>query len=329
MFKVLSVLFFCISIMLTGCGGEEKKQPVKVSEPPKASAPKEDLICAKAGLGDTLDSWKSAYGNPKNDTNPMSFKNDEIIAVAVNGKIINITWKAVNGNRTQPYSSMLPKDTKSISRKEVRNESYYETIDLYSSEQLKNLVPDSEGKYEVHNFYERSSGKYLHTIAGFSTKPNKKVAVSTDAKDLSLSYAIENLGNGKYKVAGTTNLPDGFIVMVELSNQDIYCVEVLGLPPNTSGDKMTDAQIKQMLDNSYGGQGKTTVKDGKFEVTFGGEKLKPGRYDLSISSPMMKLQQEEIIKIFGEKGEKLKGEFVEDDGISGRSIRFKKRVVLK
>lgn len=340
MFKVLTVLFFCISIMITGCGNDDKKQPVKVSEPSNTSAPKMDLICVNAGLGDTLDSWKSAYGKPKNDTNPMSFKNDEIVAVALNGKIINITWKAVNGNRIQPYASMLPKNSKTISHNEIPNSSYYEIIDTYSNEQLKNAVPESEGIYEVHTYYDNSTKRYSHTIAGISIKPNKKVAVSSiksdkkapisaEAKELSLSYAVENLGNGKYKVACTTNLPDGFKVMVELSNQDIYCVEVLGLPPNTGGDKMTDTQIKNMLDNSYGGQDNTSVKDGKFEVTFGGENLKPGRYDLSISSPMMKLQPEEIKKIFGENGEKLKGQFVEDDGISGRSIRFKKRVVLK
>ena len=159
------------------------------------------------------------------------------------------------------------------------------------------------------------------------SEPTKSTA-SAEAKEVSLSYIFHHVGEGRFRVACTTDLPDGFALTIGLSNQEIYAAEVMGLPANVGRDKLTDAQLKQIMDNVYGGSIKTTVKKGKCEVVFGGKNLKPGKYDLSISSSVIKSQPQEIRSMFGEKGEKLKGKHVVE-GSGGRTVHLKERVVLK
>lgn len=156
----------------------------------------------------------------------------------------------------------------------------------------------------------------------------KKQDKSIDA-EVTLSYTIEKLSDGKYKVAGNTNLADDFILTVELSNQEIYATEVLKLPPNTGGDKMTDEQLKSVMENSYKGAGKTPVKNGKFEAVFSGKNLKPGKYELSIISSGMRHQPEKFAGIYGANGEKLKGKFVRKGTLGYNMVWFEETVVLK
>ena len=112
--------------------------------------------------------------------------------------------------------------------------------------------------------------------------------------EVSLSYTIEKLTDGKYKMICTTNLADDFLLTVELSNQEVYKTEVLRLPPNTGGERMTNKQIEDMLKNAFRVEKGKSVKNGKFEVVFSGKNLKPGKYELSISSSAMKNQPKKL-----------------------------------
>ena len=147
--------------------------------------------------------------------------------------------------------------------------------------------------------------------------------------EVSLAHAVEKLPDGKFKVIGTTNLADDFLLTVALSNQEVYKTEVLRLPPHTGGERMTNKQIEDMLKNSYRVEKRKSVKNGKFEVVFSGKNLKPGKYELSISSSAMKNQPKKIIEIYGAEGEKLKGKFVKNGTLRSNMVWYEKTVVLK
>lgn len=98
--------------------------------------------------------------------------------------------------------------------------------------------------------------------------------------DIQLTAKIENIGGGKVKVSGTTNLPDGYNLMIQLSNKEDYMVNVMKLPPNSDKErKLSHKQFTELEKNSYNGSSKKYVKDGKYEVTFSGETLKLLRPD--------------------------------------------------
>ena len=154
----------------------------------------------------------------------------------------------------------------------------------------------------------------------------KKQAGDTE---VSLTYTVEKLPDGNYKVIGTTNLADDILLTVELSNQEVYKTEVLKLSPNTVVDKMTNTQMESMLKNSYKGEKTKPVKNGTFEVVFSGKNLKPGKYELSIISPSIKSQPKKIMEIYGAEGEKLKGNFVKKSSLGSNTVWYEETVVLK
>lgn len=165
----------------------------------------------------------------------------------------------------------------------------------------------------------------------------KPVKVETTTKqpvkeigDVQLTAKVENIGGGKYKVSGTTNLPDGYSLMIELSNQEEYMTQVMKLPPDTDTEKLSDKQIGELVNNSYRGATKYQVKNGKYEVTLSGTKLKPGNYNLVVSGAAMSVQpnKEKLKDILGAKGEKLKGKVVHK-GVTGNYISMEQKVVLQ
>lgn len=140
--------------------------------------------------------------------------------------------------------------------------------------------------------------------------------------DVQINHKVEALGGGKYKVSCTTNLPDGMELMVTLSNQQSVRKQ-LGIGENEDTSKLSDDKFQKLNSMTFKAQDKVTVKDGKFEVTLGGEKLIPGDYDLEISSALTKLQKDENVKKrLGEKGENLSGKYV-SEGLGGnKTVSF-------
>ncbi len=93
-------------------------------------------------------------------------------------------------------------------------------------------------------------------------------------------------------IFGTTNLPNGTALMVSVER------------PQTD----------------WGGDSKTTVVDGKFKAgPFGppGKGLSPGTYTLTVTMPVPAAQSPEIRNEVGLRGEKLTGQLVRTDSITG------------
>lgn len=160
-----------------------------------------------------------------------------------------------------------------------------------------------------------------------SSSPPPAQTTQKDASiDVQMNYAITNL-DGKYKVACETNLPDGMELMVTLDNSDAVATKY-GI--TAKGEKLTDAEFKTLMENSYKGQGTPKVENGKFEVTFSGDNLLPGEYELSISSPLAKLQQDSSVKDqLGANGANLKGKYVADAPGGNKVIRLEEKVTLR
>lgn len=105
-----------------------------------------------------------------------------------------------------------------------------------------------------------------------------------------LDVSLVKASDGKIQVVGETNLPDGMQLMISLRN------------PNTD----------------YFAQDKVTVNDSRFQsAAFSnrGAALPSGAYEVSISSPLPRLQSSSVRAAIGEDGEGLKGPaVVEEDG---------------
>lgn len=139
-----------------------------------------------------------------------------------------------------------------------------------------------------------------------------------------IDYVVEKLSNAKYQVSGTTNLPDGMQIMVSLDSRSPVG-EALGIPYDEGG--LTQGQFKELMANSYVGQSKLNVRDGKFATVFTGEKLTSGEYEVIISSPMNSIQSTEIQSILGDKGTNLFGMGVVEDN-QGKRIHLEERTYL-
>ena len=136
--------------------------------------------------------------------------------------------------------------------------------------------------------------------------------------DVKIEYVVEKTDGGKYRVSGTTNLPDNTEVMISLSN--VRMVEdSLGID-SKQPDKMTDAQFKKLHESSYKGGSNVKIKDGKFSVPFSGKNLAPGQYDLSISMSSTAQTDETVKKLIGNKGENLTGKFVKTTSSTGNKL---------
>lgn len=146
--------------------------------------------------------------------------------------------------------------------------------------------------------------------------------------DVKIEYVVEKADGGKYRVSGTTNLPDNTEVMISLSN--VRMVEdSLGID-SEQPDKMTDAQFKKLHESSYKGGSNVKIKDGKFSVTFSGKNLAPGQYDLSISMSSTAQTDETVKKLIGNKEENLTGKFVKTTSSTGNKlVVVEKSVTLK
>lgn len=102
------------------------------------------------------------------------------------------------------------------------------------------------------------------------------------AKKLEVALSIALEGKDTPRVIGTTNLPDGTLLMVSLRRPE----------------------------SAYAGEQEVAVRGGKFrskEFSYKGAPLTPGRYYVDVISPLAHLQPALVRELMGAKGENLAG----------------------
>ena len=167
------------------------------------------------------------------------------------------------------YNGTLIKDVK------IKKDSKDDTWAL-DSDKGQMLAPDKDNKHLI------SLEKAIED-AEANRKKEQEAMIATNSSndiDVQMSHQIEKISDKKYKVSGTTNLPEKTQLLITLSS------------------------------DSYRGQGKCSVNNSKFEVVFSGEKLTPSDYDLQITMPIVRVQNNpEVAAKLGGHGEYLKGEY--------------------
>ena len=160
--------------------------------------------------------------------------------------------------------------------------------------------PDGSGhlifvkKYKQIMRWKEYMAKEAETPAGAKT-----LEVTIDAN-------VTALENGTVRVKGTTNLPDGMFVWVELRN-----------------DK-----------SGYFNQEKAIVSDGAISTDWIGEnkaagkRLTPGKYELSISMPLPDFQPDSVKNVIGKRAELMAGKWI-TLGNSGKELDYKRTVEVK
>lgn len=174
------------------------------------------------------------------------------------------------------YNGTLIKDVKI--KKEAKDDTW-----VLDSDQGQILVPD-KGNQHLTSMEEAKVAQ---------KKEQEAMLAKTSSKDIEvqMSHQVEKIGENKYKVSGTTNLPEGTQLMIKLSS------------------------------DSYRGSGKREVQNSAFEVVFSGEKLVPGEYSLSITMPLVKVQKNpSLTEKLGDNGEHLKGQYAVPANIGNNII---------
>ncbi|MCK6465849.1 MAG: hypothetical protein L6Q93_13560 [Phycisphaerae bacterium] len=117
---------------------------------------------------------------------------------------------------------------------------------------------------------------------------------------------VTPLENGMVRVKGTTNLPDGMFIWVQLRNSK------------------TD----------FFNQAKVIVADGAIasewigENKASGKPLIAGKYELTVSMPMPDFQPDSVKKVIGKRAELMSGKFI-TVGNYGRELQYKRTVEVK
>lgn len=121
-------------------------------------------------------------------------------------------------------------------------------------------------------------------------------ANSASALDVTISAKAE--GGGKPTVVGTTSLPDGTDLMIELSRSA----------------------------SSYAAQDKAKVNGGYFRAgpfSQKGNDLNPGVYVLRVTMPITAVQPTAVQQVIGSEGSNLKGSLVKRSGFGGKVVEYK------
>ncbi len=124
-------------------------------------------------------------------------------------------------------------------------------------------------------------------ISSDETKSTRKI-------DVRLEVKIQNI-NGKLKVVGDTNLPNGMKLIVYISN-DLY---------NASDE--------------------VEVKNGKFISNLFSDKGNPlynGQYEIYITNKSLNMQPKDVLLMIGEKGENLNGKYIKTDDWGLNKINY-------
>lgn len=111
--------------------------------------------------------------------------------------------------------------------------------------------------------------------------------------------SVESIGGNKVKITIATNLPDEMILMMDLKDS-----------------------------GSYWAQSEGTVRGGKLVTTFGN--VGTGNYRLTISSPVVEIQPENVKAVLGENGKNMVGDLVTfDPHLNSYFIEYTSNIVVK
>ncbi len=111
--------------------------------------------------------------------------------------------------------------------------------------------------------------------------------------------SVDSIGGNHVRIIFSTNLPDGMQLMMDLKDSA-----------------------------NYWATGKATVYNGSFETTFGN--VSTGTYHLTITSPVVEVQPENVRAILGENGKNMVGNFVAfDQSMNSYSVAYSSDIEVK
>lgn len=136
-------------------------------------------------------------------------------------------------------------------------------------------------------FYDKQGGIYGVPPLKGEQKPatecvQPKAEQNKEINVIISLLSVESIGGNKVKITIVTNLPDGMKLMTDLKDS-----------------------------GSYWAQDSVTVRDGKLITTFGNVSI--GNYRLTVTSPVVGIQPENVKVILGENGKNMVGELVTFD----------------
>lgn len=175
---------------------------------------------------------------------------------------------------------------------------YAKTDDPADEEQI--ALPDGSNCL----FYSQKHGRVM-LWKEYQSEQTKTPAGATTL-DVTVEATLVPKGAGQAVVEGTTNLPDGMSLWVELRNEK----------------------------TGYFDQAKAMVKGGRFvseplgENRASGKKLVPGKYRLEVSMPGPEQQPADVQRVIGKRGELLTGRLI-SVGNYGKSLAYTVEVQMR
>ena len=154
-----------------------------------------------------------------------------------------------------------------------------------------------------------------------------KTEQSTSGKQeepkLEIITKVGELHDGQLAVDVETNIVDGAELIVTVSSQQAW-LEANNIPEDA---QLNDEQLKRFLAETYSGQNKLSVKNGKIHAEY--TNVKPGNYEVTVSMSYVNLLPQAVKEAYGENGEKMPdGPCVVVDK-AGKSISHTDKVALK
>ena len=231
-----------------------------------------------------------------------------------------ILWLMAGNDFFSPNKDKLEKRREEIRQEQVEQErraeeerKYRETLEYKAAKEAEEKATAEKRLAEQKAAEERKVQEEVRKQSERQAEEERRASLL--GYGVQLNYAIEKLAEHKYKVVGTTNLPNGTELSIDLDNYWIYRREVLGVP-DEADYVMTSSEQEYANQNLFRGTEKLKIKNGMFEATFSDfKKLNRGRYELSIISMATSLQPKNVQEIFGEHGKNLFGAYIVDAGV--------------
>jgi hypothetical protein len=142
--------------------------------------------------------------------------------------------------------------------------------------------------------------KQVQTENQYDVSKQKSPQAGKEIK-VNVSLEIEKGGDGRIRLLGTTNLPNGMELMIELHK----------------------------VGGGYAAQDKVAVANGRFTSDWFSERGKPippGTFEISVSSPLPALQPEAVRAVIGQTGENLTGSISTMMGSKMVAVKIRKSI---
>ncbi|MBQ4403169.1 MAG: hypothetical protein II857_02045 [Selenomonadaceae bacterium] len=238
-----------------------------------------------------------------------------------------ILWVMAGNDFFSPNKDKVEKRREEIRQEQAERErraeeerKYRETPEYKAAKEAEQKAAEEKRLAEQQAAEEKKAQEEARKQAERQAEDERRASLLEYG--VQLNYTIEKVAEHKYKVVGTTNLPDGMEIMVSLSNRYLFRTQVMGISDEEI-DNITPSELAYLLDNTFAGDEKPKIKNGTFEVIYSNpKKLMPGEYELRISSPLNSLQPKNIQAILGERGSNLFGTGVIEEETFGGGKRI-------